>query len=248
MRTPHYNLPVERAAIEWAKKAVLAADASHLSSPAVTLLLRLYVAEGEDAVREAAEQALTSSLASPPAETCARLEWLRTLVEAAGLTDEESLREVVTHSLPSAIDALEALVRRSYEPGEGLTDADSGAHVNVASALLSAFDLCGRLPYAMLAEELMQHARRLWWQDARGEFESSFVTNCTALHVLCGLAALHADADYRRAAVVSPVANYADDARRLAASLTERAGEHSHDAAVFGWALLEWFALKPKLQ
>jgi len=248
MRSPHYNLAVERAAMEWAKKAVLAADASGLSSSAVTLLLRLYVAEGRDEVRDAAEQGLTSGLASAPAEPCARLEWLRTLVEAAALSDDDSLREIVVQSMPSAVDALEALVRRSYEPGEGLIDADCDAHMNVASALLAAFDLCGRLPYAMLAEELVQHARRLWWQDARGGFESSFVANCIALHVLCGLGALHADADYRKAAVVSPVAAYGDDARRLAASLSEHAGEHPQDAAVFGRALFEWFALEPKLQ
>src|SRR3954466_2585144 len=109
MRSRHYNLPVDRAAIEWAKKAVLAADTSHLSSSALTLLLRLYVAHGEAEVRDAAEEALTNGLASPPVEACARLEWLRTLVEAAALTDDESLREVVTHSMPPAIDALEAL-------------------------------------------------------------------------------------------------------------------------------------------
>jgi len=66
--------------------------------------------------------------------------------------------------------------------------------------------------------------------------------------VLCSLAALHADADYRRAAVVAPAASYVDDARRLAASLGGHAGEHPQDAADFGRALLEWFALEPNLQ
>jgi hypothetical protein len=100
----------------------------------------------------------------------------------------------------------------------------------------------------MLAEELVQHARRLWWRDVDGAFDGSFAVNCNALHVLCRLAALHADADYRKAAVVAPVASYVGDARRLAASLSGRAGEHPQHAADFGGALFEWFALEPNLQ
>jgi len=241
-------LAVDRAAMEWATKAVLALDAADLSPAAVIFLLRSYVTEGGDAVREAAERGLTCGLASaPPSDECTRLEWLRTLLEAAALSDDERLRDVVAQTLPAAVDALEARVRRSYEPGEGLMDAACDEHMQMGSALLAAFDLCGRLPYAMLAEELLQHARRLWWRDVNGAFDAGFVANCSALHVLCGLAGLHADADYRRAAVVAPVAPYVDDARRLAASLSRHAGEHPQHAADFGRALLEWFALEPNL-
>ena len=230
-------------------KAVLATDTSDLSPAAVMLLLRLYVAEGGDEVREAAEHGLTHGLAcAPSSDTCTRLEWLRTLAEAASLSDDQRLREQVEQSMPAAIDALESLVRRSYEPGDGLIGGDCDSHTQLASALLAAFALCGRLPYAMLAEELLQHARRLWWQDANGAFDASVAVNGVALHVLCNLVALHADTDYRSAAVVAPVAPYADDARRLAASLIGRAGEHPQDAALLGGALLEWFALEPKLQ
>jgi hypothetical protein len=235
--------------MEWARKTVIALDAADLSPAAVMFLLRSYVTDGGDAVRDAAEQGLTRGLASaPPSDTCTRLEWLRTFREAASLSDEERLRDVVAQTLPAAVDALEALVRRSYEPGEGLMDADCDEHMQLGSALLAAFDLCGRLPYAMLAEELVQHARRLWWRDVNGAFDAGFGVNCTALHVLCGLAGLHADADYRRAAVVAPAASYVDDARRLAASLSGRAGQHPQHAADFGRALLEWFALEPNLQ
>ena len=235
--------------MEWARKTVIALDAADLSPAAVMFLLRSYVSDGGDAVRDAAEQGLTRGLESaPPSDTCTRLEWLRTFREAASLSDEERLRDIVAQTLPGAVDALEALVRRSYEPGEGLMDADCDEHMQLGSALLAAFDLCGRLPYAMLAEELVQHARRLWWRDVNGAFDAGFGVNCTALHVLCGLAGLHSDADYRRAAVVAPAASYVDDARRLAASLCGRAGEHPQHAADFGRALLEWFALEPNLQ
>jgi len=249
MRSSHYNLPVDRAAMEWARKAVLVQDAAGLSPSALIFLLRSYVKDGGDAVRDAAEQGLTRGLASaPPSDTCMRLEWLRALLEAAALSDDERLRDIVAQTLPAAVDALEALVRRSYEPGEGLIDAGCDEHMRLGSALLAAFDLCGRLPYAMLAEELVQHARRLWWQDEDGAFAGGFAVNCTALHVLCSLAALHADADYRKAAVLAPAASYVDDARRLAASLGGHAGEHPQDAADFGRALFEWFALEPNLQ
>jgi hypothetical protein len=218
---------MDRAAMEWARKTVIALDAAELSPAAVIFLLRSYVTDGGDAVRDAAEQGLTRGLASaPPSDTCTRLEWLRTLLEAAALSDDERLREIVAQTLPAAVDALEALVRRSYEPGEGLMDAGCDEHMQMGSALLAAFDLCGRLPYAMLAEELVQHARRLWWRDVSGAF----------------------DAGYRRAAVVAPVASYVEDARRLAASLSGRAGEYPQHAAGFGRALLEWFALEPNLQ
>jgi hypothetical protein len=239
---------MDRAAMEWARKTVIALDTADLSPAAVIFLLRSYVTDGLDAVRDAAEQGLTHGLAiAPPSDACTRLEWLRTFREAAYLSDEDRLRDIVEQTLPDAVDALEALVRRSYEPGEGLIDAGCGEHMQLASALLAAFDLCGRLPYAMLAEELVQHARRLWWRDVINEFDAGFGVNCSALHVLCGLAGLHADADYRRAAVLAPVASYVDDARRLAASLSGRADEHPQHAAGFGRALLEWFALEPNL-
>src|SRR4051812_8324699 len=108
MGSPHYNLPVDRAATEWVRKMVLATDAPDLSPSAVTLLLRLYVDDGSNAVRDLAEQGLTRGLASAPsADTCTRLEWLRTIVEAAALSDDQRLRDMVAQSMPAAVDALE---------------------------------------------------------------------------------------------------------------------------------------------
>jgi len=125
MRSPHYNLPVDRAAMEWARKAVLALDPADLSPAAVTFLIRSYVADGGDAVRDAAELGLTRGLASaPPSDTCIRLEWLRTLVEAAPLSDDERLRDIVTQTLPAAVDALEGLVGADARAESGGCCAD----------------------------------------------------------------------------------------------------------------------------
>jgi hypothetical protein len=245
----HYNLPVDRAAIEWARDTVLALDLSAPTPATVLFLLRAYIADGNEAARAAAESGLTGGLSSSaPADTCARLEWLRTLVEAAAISDDERLREEVVRTLPAAVEALETAVRRSYEPGEGLLNAGCDEHLQMGSALIAAFDLSGRLPYAMLADELVQFARRRWWKDADGAFDAGFAANCTALHVVCGLATLHADAAYRGAAVISPTSSHLDDARRLAAAVRSRAGEHPQHAGDFGRALLEWFALESNLQ
>ena len=64
--------------------------------------------------------------------------------------------------MPRAIDELEHAVAASYRPGEGLVGSGPAAgrgsaddHVRAASALLTAFEMTGRLPYSMLAEELI---------------------------------------------------------------------------------------------
>jgi hypothetical protein len=131
---------------------------------------------------------------------------------------------------PKAIDALEHLVAAAYRPGEGLVhdlDSPHGArghladHLGAAGALLSAYVLTWRLPYGMLAEELVQFARRALWDDQDASFRESpdavtasrpFALNCDAVRVLCRLAALHHDDDYRHVAVVAADANYKADA------------------------------------
>jgi hypothetical protein len=157
--------------------------------------------------------------------------------------------------VPAAIDELERVVGLAYEPGEGLTHAihdpsgkagDLGDHVAAISALLTAHAVTGRLPYSMLAEELMQFARRTWWDEARGGFPvnpAQFVLNCESVRVLCRLAALHEDADYRRAAVVARQSDYADDAKRTLESLGLSYREQGLDAALYGIALGEYLSL-----
>ncbi len=240
----HYNLPVNPAAIEWARDRVLAGQLEAQPPDAVSFLLRLYVA-GDGLVQDGVEQGLTKglSLAGPASEPCSRMQWLRLLAEAAAVSDDERLRAAVSHDLPDAVDALESLVRRSYEPGDGLLGLDAAGHLHCASALLAAFDLSGQLPYAMLAEELLRHARRHWFLEETGAFDVDFGANCVALRVLCRVAALHADAEYLAAAVIAPGSDDEGDARLLATVVEARSGEHPGEAGRFGAALLDWFAL-----
>jgi uncharacterized protein YyaL (SSP411 family) len=164
---------------------------------------------------------------------------------------------------PKAIDALEHLVAAAYRPGEGLIhdlDAPNGArghladHMCTAAALLSAYVLTWRLPYGMLAEELVQFARRALWDDQHASFRESpeavtdsrpFVLNCDAVRVLCRLAALHHDDDYRHVAVVAADANYKADAERiLMAHASSANGRDLADAAAYGLALAEYTNLQ----
>jgi hypothetical protein len=86
----------------------------------------------------------------------------------------------------------------------------------------------------MLAEELMQTSARV--SAGRG-----FTIECEAARVLCRLAALHDDDDYRAAAVIAPDANYRADASRVLAALSPRA--RAEDAPIYGLALSELLAL-----
>src|SRR5262245_9353515 len=87
---------------------------------------------------------------------------------------------------PDAIDELERLVARTYEPGEVF--GDTADQVRTASTLLTAYALSGRLPYSMLAEELIQPMRT---GGAAGP--SAFAVSCEGARVLCRLANLHDD-------------------------------------------------------
>ena len=110
-------------------------------------------------------------------------------------------------------------------------------HVRAASALLTAFEITGRLPYSMLAEELMQLSLRELLNDAGGD---TLVEQCEAARVLCRLAALHGDPEYRGAAVIATGANYHTEAARIleAQSSRARAAPLAH-AAAYGLALLD---------
>jgi hypothetical protein len=139
-----------------------------------------------------------------------------------------------------AIDQLERMIGGGYRPGEGLVRdrggvrqrCDAADHVRVASALLTAFELTGRLPYSMLAEELIAIAVRAPLVDA------DLVIHSEAARALCRLARLHDDPDYRGAAVIATGADYRAQAARilLAQSARARAGSTS-SAAAYGLAL-----------
>lgn len=167
----------------------------------------------------------------------------------------------------AAIDELERIIGAAYLPGDGLARTTNGRmrelgdlldHAAAASALLTAYAIAGRLPYSMLAEELMQFARRSWWDDARGGFHAGtanverstanverrtsndlFIANCEAARVLCRLAALHRDQEYRQAAVIAEQSDYADDAARTLESLLDEYRVMELEATIYGLALGE---------
>ena len=170
------------------------------------------------------------------------------LSAASALPDLFNPRELV----PAAIDEIEHVVRVVYQPGGGLAHTlrePKGArgtlrdHVATASALLTAYAITGRLPYSMLAEELMQFAQRTNPEPGASDLER-FIARSEAARVLCRLAKLHEDADYRQVAVIAVSSNYADDAKRTLADLACSYADHGADAAIFGIALGELQGLR----
>jgi uncharacterized protein YyaL (SSP411 family) len=164
----------------------------------------------------------------------------------------------------AAIDGLERIVGQAYRPGEGIghaIDEPGGErgrlsdHVRAASALLAGYARSGRLPYSMLAEELMQFAHHVLWDDAAGGFfeciaraggaagdqnrVKPFVLNCEAARVLCRLEALHRDAAYREVAVLADRAAYVRDAAHTLSSQTSNLRQRGPGAAIYGIAFLE---------
>jgi uncharacterized protein YyaL (SSP411 family) len=131
--------------------------------------------------------------------------------------------------ITTAVDELERVVGRSYGPGEGI--GDYADHVHAAAALVTAYEVTGRLPYAMLAEELMQASKRTTIA------ERGFSVACEAARVFCRLAGLHDDADYRAAAILAPNADYRADASRMLEALAPSA--RADGAAIYGLALSE---------
>lgn len=151
-----------------------------------------------------------------------------------------------------AVDALERVVAGAYRPGQGVSHhiaktsfvrGGLSDHVRSASTLLTAFLLTARLPYAMLADELMQSVLRTPPGEPEGR-DVSFALNCEMARVLCRLAALHRDEEYRRTAVLAVNEDYAADAARTLTALASSVHERGVEAAPFGLALAEWLNLQ----
>jgi hypothetical protein len=169
-------------------------------------------------------------------------------VVAAGIdaclraTDVVSIDDLIE----SAIDELERILGVAYQPGHGVS-GNLTEQIAVASALITAYHVTGRLPYSMLAEELVQASRRRLWDDECGAFCSDadvgrskpFGLNCEAAIVLSRLAALHRSAEYRDAAVIAPGADYDGDAARILESLAKDAPGYGLAGAVYGLAAAE---------
>ena len=157
-------------------------------------------------------------------------------------TDVVSIDDLIQ----SAIDELERILGLAYQPGRGVS-GKLAEQIAVASALITAYHVTGRLPYSMLAEELVQASRRRLWDDECGAFCSDadvgrskpFGLNCEAAIVLSRLAALHRSAEYRDAAVIAPGADYDGDAARILESLAKDAPGYGLAAAVYGLAAAE---------
>jgi hypothetical protein len=151
-----------------------------------------------------------------------------------------------------AVDALERVVAGAYRPGQGVSHETGRAtfvrgglsdHVCSASALLTAYSLTARLPYAMLADELIQSVLRTPPEEPDGR-DVSVTLNCELARVFCRLATLHRDDEYRRTAVLPVDEDYAADARRTLTALAPSVRERGVGAAPFGLALAEWLNLQ----
>ena len=170
-------------------------------------------------------------------EAGVRARSLRARLEAShALGNSESLREVVSE--------LESFVSERYQPGQpfGVLDDQLG----IAAALLVAHTVTGRLPYSMLADELMQSAVHAWWDEQAGAFVNAreFELNCEAASLCCGLARLHRDDAYREAAVIPVDADYRGRAERVLRSQAPLVRTLGVGAACYGLALADWLDLQ----
>ena len=157
-----------------------------------------------------------------------------------------------------AVDQLERTVGAAYRPGCGVASSirqPDGARllsdqIAGVSALVNACIFTGRLPYGMLAEELMQFARRTFWNDDAGAFadeaerRTAYVANCDAARALCRLVRLVEDEEYRTGAVVASDSDYRGDASRILATQLDVARADAARAAPYGLALDDWLSLR----
>jgi hypothetical protein len=242
--------PAADQALTWITQHLLDRVAHGEPSPeAAIFLLRRFIDRGDEALREAVETSLTRGLDAAARERDPRVRclWLGLFADAASMSEDDGLADTVNRSLSGTIDALEQLIRTDYEPGDGLLEASLHDQLRTAIALLTAFELTGRLPYSMLAEELLQVAHRTSWEDASAVFGGGGVAeNSLAVQLMCRLEALHRDPSYTERAVVAESPSYARDAARTLDRLALLYRGEPSAAADYGLALLEWFALNAR--
>ena len=161
-------------------------------------------------------------------------------IRAAALFDDVWLRDF-------ALQSLEAVIVPAYTPGGGVAhvNAANGARsvrglltdqIHVASALIWAHAATGRLPYSMLAAEVLQFAIRTMWDESAGGFRDRvdvhdplvpFELNCHAACVLDRLGVLTGDAAHH------------DRARIILQSLSADYREHDLFGAPYAVAARE---------
>jgi len=218
--------------------ALAAADSTVLGRSAwLTLLVEATAVADDERILPAAVELIAALRAAWPAQS--RIDEASASVEAclraAEIVDAGGL-------VQDSIDQLERIVGGSYRPGDGLVCERGGIrvrgslddHARAASALLTAFDVTGRLPYSMLAEELIVFARR------EPSLDAGLDVHCAAARVLCRLAVLHDDPGYRGAAVIAGGANYRAEAARILAEQSPLVSSATTStAAAYGLALLD---------
>jgi hypothetical protein len=217
---------------------------------------------GDERVRDAAAglaARIAAAVAASEARTVASaMQAIHACLRAADLfAGGEAAASLVVQS----VDALERIIGPNYQPGNGMPHLAGGQspprgrtpgtlsdQMQTASALLEAHAWTGRLPYTMLAEELVQFARRSCWPDADGPLNREperFIAACEAVTVLCRLSAIHADPAYQQAAVVAAEGDYVGDAAALLHGLVDASRRHDISvAAHFGLAICEWLSLE----
>src|SRR5207247_1670530 len=135
-------------------------------------------------------------------------------------TDTEPLRRALEPALARGLETRRA-ASTCRERAAWLCLFTEAASISADDRLREAI---ADLEPALRAEELVQFARRRLWDDEQAAFRESpdavtesrpFALNCDAVRVLCRLAALHHDDDYRHVAVVAADANYKADAERI---------------------------------
>ena len=157
-----------------------------------------------------------------------------------------------------AVDQLERTVGAAYRPGGGVASSIHQAdgvrlladQIAAVSALVTACVFTARLPYGMLAEELIQFARRTFWNNDAGAFadeaepQTAYVANCDAARALCRLVRLVEDEEYRSGAVVASNNDYRGDTSRILASQLDVARASAAHAAPYALALDDWLSLR----
>lgn len=209
-----------------ARALEMAADSSSAEAPGWLMLF----AEAADASDDERLREAASNLASKMP-----VNWhgAQTTAVSAQSVDAYLRALPLLAGLPvqAAVDELERLVGAAYEPGSGVAGPVE-QELLVASALLTAFAVTDRLPYAMLAEELLRHARPMLF----GSTPLPFSTACAAAAALSRMGALHQRREYRTAAVIAPDADYAGDAAALLERIAVDAHTHGVAAAPYGLA------------
>ena len=158
--------------LDWIADTLIASLASGAASPsAVLFVLRSYTASGRADLRDAIEAGLTTGLdqiAAEPIPVVAASGWVCSPKRPRSPTTNGWWRvSACTSRRPSTVSS--GSCDRRTNRARGWSVRMLSDQIRSALAFLTAFELTGRLPYSMLAEELLQIARRdAWDRDGAG--------------------------------------------------------------------------------